>query len=99
MRTGRIWLALSAAIVLCGQAAVPSPAAESLKIGVVDQQQVMERTKAGKRAMEGLKEYSVTRQRIVSADDEELKRLEKELKEQESGLSEEARRGRQKLFR
>ncbi len=74
-------------------------AAEALKVGVIDQQQVLERTVAGKRALEGLKEFSASRQRIVSADDEELKRLEKELKDQESSLSETAKREKQEGFR
>ena len=47
---------------------------------------------AGKRALEGVEEFSASRQRIVSADDEELKRLEKQMKDQESSLSETAKR-------
>ena len=74
-------------------------AAETFKIGVVDQQQVLERSQAGKRAIETLKEFSASRQKIVSADDEELKRLEKELKEQESTLSEAVKREKQETFR
>jgi outer membrane protein len=74
-------------------------AAEAFKVGVIDQQQVLERTVAGKRALEGLKEFSASRQRIVSADDEELKRLEKELKDQESSLSETAKREKQEGLR
>jgi len=80
-------------------ASAASHAAESFKIAVVDQQAVLERSKAGKRALEGLREFSAARQRIVSSDDEELKRLEQELKNQESGLSEAARREKQEQFR
>lgn len=76
-----------------------SRSAESPKIAVIDQQQILEKTQAGKRALDGLREFSVSRQKIVSADDEELKRLEKDLKDQEAGLSEPARREKQDLFR
>jgi outer membrane protein len=74
-------------------------AADTIKIGVIDQQAVMERSKTGKRALESLKEFAASRQKIVSTDDEELKRLEAELKDQESGLSETAKRERQEQFR
>jgi outer membrane protein len=74
-------------------------AAEAIKIGVIDQQAVMERSKTGKRALDALKEFAASRQKIVATDDEELKRLEAELKDQESGLSETVKRERQEQFR
>ena len=73
-------------------------AAESYKVGVVDQQAVIERSKAGKRALEALKEFSAARQRIVAADDGELKKLEADLK-QDSALTDAQRRERQEQFR
>ena len=74
-------------------------AAEPFKIGVVDQQAVLQRTKAGKQALDELQEFRTARQRIVSSDDEELKRLEKELREQEGALTEAAKREKQEQFR
>ena len=74
-------------------------AAESIRVGVVDQQAFLERTKAGKRALEGLKEFSTARQRIVSADDEELKRIESELKKEDPSVSEAVKREKQEQFR
>ena len=74
-------------------------AAEPFKVGVVDQKTVMEKTKLGKRAMEGLKEFTLSRQRIISADDQELKALDDSLKNQESGLSETAKREKAEQFR
>lgn len=74
-------------------------AAELFKVGMVDQQAVLEKTRVGKRAMEGLKEFTVSRQRIISSDDQELKTLEESLKNQESGLDESARRQKQEQFR
>lgn len=93
------WLAAAGALglVLC-QAAV-SLAAEAFKVAVMDQQAVLEKTKAGKRALDSLKEFRDSRQRIISADDEEMKKIEKALKEQESDLSEPARREKQDQFR
>jgi outer membrane protein len=66
---------------------------------VVDQQAVLERSQAGKRALDGLKEFSAARQRIVSADDEELKKLESELKKDDGGLSDAVKRDKQEQFR
>lgn len=74
-------------------------AAESVKVGVVDQQAILERSKAGKRALEGLKEFSTARQRIVAADDEELKRIESELKKDDPSLSDAVKREKQEQFR
>jgi outer membrane protein len=74
-------------------------AAESVKVGVVDQQAILERSKAGKRALEGLKEFSTARQRIVSADDEELKRIESELKKEDPSVSDAVKREKQEQFR
>ncbi|WP_447979692.1 OmpH family outer membrane protein [Candidatus Nitrospira bockiana] len=74
-------------------------AAESYKVGVVDQQAVLERSKAGKRAIESLKEFTAARQRIIAVDDEELKKVEGELKSQDSGLTEQQRREKQEQFR
>ena len=45
-------------------------AAEPVRVGVMDQQLVIEKSKAGKRALEELKTYSTTRQKIINADDQ-----------------------------
>jgi outer membrane protein len=74
-------------------------AAETFKVGVVDQQAILERSKAGKRALDGLKEFSTARQRIVSADDEELKRIESELKKEDPSVSDALKREKQEQFR
>lgn len=92
-------VAVGVAVVVMGLTAGVVPAAESYKVGVVDQQAVLERSKAGKRALEGLKEFSAARQRIVSADDEELKKLEAELKNQDSTLTDAQKHEKQEQFR
>jgi outer membrane protein len=76
-----------------------SQAAESFKMGVVDPQAVLEKSRAGKRALDTLKEYAGTRQKLLASDEEELKTLEKQLKEQENSLSESQKRDKQGQFR
>ena len=62
-------------------ALTPGQAAE-FKMGVVDPQSVLEKSKAGKRALDGLKEYFSTKQKLLAKDEEELRNTEKQLKEQ-----------------
>lgn len=59
----------------------PGLSAETFKVAVMDQQLVIEQSKAGKRALEELKAYSTTRQKIINADDQELKELEQSIQE------------------
>ncbi len=70
--------------------------AEPVKIAVMDQQLVIERSKAGKRALEDLKAYQATRQKIINADDQELKELEQTI--QDGKLSEAAKQEKQNQF-
>ncbi|HSE59885.1 MAG TPA: OmpH family outer membrane protein, partial [Nitrospiraceae bacterium] len=53
--------------------------------------------KTGQRAIEELKTFSATRQKIVSSDEEELKELEKVL--QDGTLKDEQKQEKQNLFR
>jgi outer membrane protein len=62
----------------------------------MDQQLVIERSKAGKRALEDLKAYSATRQKIINSDDQELKELEQAI--QDGKLSESAKQEKQNQF-
>ncbi|NJN36931.1 MAG: OmpH family outer membrane protein [Nitrospiraceae bacterium] len=70
-------------------------AAETFKVAVMDQQAVMEQSKSGKRALEEMKSYSLTRQKIVNADDQELKDMEQSLQDPNSKLSEQAKQEKQ----
>jgi outer membrane protein len=74
-------------------------AADAFKMGVVDPQAVLEKSKAGRRALDGLKDYAASRQKLLVKDEDELKTLEKQVKEQESGLSEAKKRDLQGQFR
>jgi len=89
--------ATGTAVMILSQGAMGLAA--EFRVGVIDQQVIMEKSTAGKRALEGMKEFSASRQKIIAADDEALKELEKSLKAQESGLSETARREKQEQFR
>ena len=70
--------------------------AEPVKVAVMDQQLVIERSKAGKRALEDMKAYQATRQKIINADDQELKELEQSI--QDGKLSETAKQEKQNQF-
>jgi len=74
-------------------------ATEPAKVGIVDPQAVLEKSKAGRRALDALKEYAQARQKLLSNDEEELKNLEKQLKDQESGMSESMKRDKTGQFR
>jgi outer membrane protein len=87
------WLAV---VILAVSAAAPAWAAEPLRVGVMDQQAVIEKSKAGNRALEELKAYSATRQKIINSDDQELKELEQSL--QDPNLSEQAKQEKQGQF-
>jgi outer membrane protein len=54
---------------------------ETLKVAVMDQQVVVAQSKAGKRALEELKAYSMSRQKIINADDQELKELQQAIQD------------------
>lgn len=75
---------------------LPGLSAETFKVGVMDQQVVIEQSKTGKRALEELKAYSSTRQKIINADDLELKELEQTI--QGGKLTDSARQEKQNQF-
>ena len=74
-------------------------AADAFKMGVIDPQTVLEKSKAGKKALDGLKEYVSTRQKLLSRDEEELRNTEKTLKESASKLSEGEKKEKEAQFR
>ena len=84
------------AMLVPGLLATSALAADAVKVAVMDQQLVIERSKAGKRALEELKAYQATRQKIINADDQELKELEQSI--QEGKLSETAKQEKQNQF-
>jgi outer membrane protein len=87
----------SAVLVSLMWLAHSAEAADRLKVAMMDQQLVIERSVGGKRALEDLKSYSTTRQKIIDSDDQELKELEKGA--QDVNLSEDVRKEKQEHFR
>ena len=77
----------------------PHTQAAEFKMGVVDPQSVLEKSKAGKRALEGLKEYVGTRQKLLAKDEEDLRNTEKQLKEQAPKLTDTERKEKEGQFR
>lgn len=99
LAVGRLALA---AMLACGSlGGWPSiaSAAENFKMGVVDPQVVLEKSKAGRRALAMLKQYAAARQKIIAEDETELRSLEKELKEGEGKLKEAEQQKLQTRFR
>ena len=96
---GRIALPLVAAGILLFTSLPAAQAAEAFKMGVVDPQTVLEKSKAGKKALDGLKEYVSTRQKLLSRDEEELRNTEKTLKEQVAKLSDAEKKEKETQFR
>lgn len=99
LRTATLALVAAFVHVVLLMNAAPSPAAEAFKMGVLDPQEVLEKSKSGKRALDALKEYAKARQKLLTNDEEELKGLEKQLKDQESGLAETQKREKEAKFR
>ena len=96
---GRITLPLVAAGMFLLASLPAAQAAETFKMGVVDPQAVLEKSKAGKKALDGLKEYVSTRQKLLSADEEELRNTEKTLKDQIAKLSDTEKKEKETQFR
>jgi len=96
---GRMTLPLVAAGIILLSSLSAAEAAEAFKMGVVDPQAVLEKSKAGKKALDGLKEYVTTRQKLLSGDEEELRSTEKTLKEQIVKLSDTEKKEKETQFR
>jgi outer membrane protein len=95
----RITLPLAAAGMLLLVSLPAAQATETFKMGVVDPQAVLEKSKAGKKALDGLKEYVSTRQKLLSGDEEDLRNTEKTLKEQVAKLSDTEKKEKETQFR
>jgi outer membrane protein len=65
----------------------------------VDPQFVLEKSKAGKKALDGLKEYVSVRQKLLAKDEEELRNYEKQIKDQIPKLSETEKKDKEAQFR
>ena len=64
-------------VLFCG---LPSAfAEESLRIGVIDPQAVLENSNAGQKALATLKEHVMVRQKLLETDEAEIQKLEQQL--------------------
>ena len=95
----RIALPLVAAGIMLLASLPAAQATGAFKMGVVDPQAVLEKSKAGKKALDGLKEYVSTRQKLLSGDEEDLRNTEKTLKEQAAKLSDTEKKEKETQFR
>ena len=101
MRIPMVRTVLAAAVlsVAFSPSLTPLHAAEAFKMGVVDPQSVLEKSKAGKKALDGLKEYVSTRQKLLARDEEDLRNYEKQLKDQAAKFSETEKKEKETQFR
>lgn len=76
---------------------LPLGEARDFKVGVVDPQAIIEKTKAGKRALATLKEHAEVRQKLLKSDEDELKALQEELQNGKN-LSASEKKAKQSLF-
>lgn len=67
-------------------------AADSLKVGYVDAQKILDSTKAGKKAKDSMEEFVKSRQKIIDLDETDIKQIQDDLTRQSAVLSAEARR-------
>jgi outer membrane protein len=95
----RTTLALAATAILVLTALPAAQAADAFKMGVVDPQAVLEKSKAGKKALDGFKEYVATRQKLLAGDEEDLRNQEKTLKDQMGKLSDTEKKEKETQFR
>ncbi len=89
-------LSLMGAVALWLAMLSPALPDDTVKVAVMNQQMVIEQSKAGKRALEELKAYSITRQKIINADDQELKELQQAI--QDGKLPDSAKQEKQGQF-
>lgn len=98
----RMSLRILTALAVCGIIAVSAGtgwAAEAFKMGVVDPQSVLEKSRSGRKALDSLKDHAAARQKLLAKDEEDLKALEGKMKDQEGGVSEAQKREKQAQFR
>jgi len=71
---------------------------KSFRVGVIDPQAVIEKSKAGSRALAGLKEHAQARETVMKNDQKELEKLQEELEASKDKLSAEEQKRKQERF-
>ncbi|MDH5640339.1 MAG: OmpH family outer membrane protein [Nitrospira sp.] len=95
---GRMGIINMVGALMLAVTAQAAQAGDAVKIGVMDQQAVMERSKTGKAALEHVKAYSATRQKIIDENERELEELKQALSDSNGKLSETAKQEKQEQF-
>lgn len=85
------------ALTLTGELALAAKKG-SFRVGVIDPQAVIEKSKAGSRALAVLKEHAQARDTVMKNDQKELEKLQKELSSASSTLGDDEKKRRQDLF-
>jgi outer membrane protein len=71
---------------------------DSFRVGVLDPQMVIEKSKSGSRALAGLKEHAQARETVMKNDQKELEKLQEELNSASATLGDEEKKQRQDRF-
>jgi outer membrane protein len=71
---------------------------DAFRVGVIDPQTVIEKSKAGSRALAALKEHAQAREAVMKNDQKELERLQEELNDGGSKLKEDEQKRKQERF-
>lgn len=85
------------AIALLGIVSVAS-AKETFKVAVIDPQAVIEKSKAGRRALANLKKHAEAREKVLKSDQEELQQLQEEIQKAGSETPKDVIARKQELF-
>jgi len=85
------------ALGLAGELALAATK-NSFRVGVIDPQAVIEKSKAGSRALAGLKEHAQARETVMKNDQKELEKLQEELSAASSTLGDDEKKRRQERF-
>lgn len=99
MMMNRTTMIVLAVLWSVAQWATPLYAGDPLKVGVMDQQLVFERSKAGKAALEDMAGYAQTRQKIINSDEQELKELQQSLEDPNAKLADAVRQEKEEQLR
>lgn len=75
-----------------------SALAQEVKIGYVDAQSVLDRSKPGQASKDLLEDYVKSRQQLIDSDEEEIRQLEEDLKKQSGVLSVDAQKEKQEAL-
>ena len=72
-------------------------AAKDFRVGIVDPQVVIEKSKSGKRALATLQEHATVRQKLLASDEKEIETLQEELQNGKR-ISEKEKQAKQELL-